>query len=119
MKRVTFLAAGWVMVALGIIGIFLPVMPTTVFLIGAAWFFARSSPRFEAWLLGHPVLGPSVRGWRESGAIGARAKALATTSMAAGYALFWFALSPSPTLAAIVAVPLVLSAGFVLTRPTG
>ncbi|MBN9017409.1 MAG: YbaN family protein [Rhizobiales bacterium] len=118
LKRHLLFAAGWVMVALGVIGIFLPVMPTTVFMIAAAWFFTRSSPRFEAWLLNHPVFGPPVIRWRENGAIGKRAKTLAVVSMAGGYAVFWYVVTPSPTLAAIVAVVLLLSAAFVLTRPS-
>ena len=118
LKRHLLFAAGWVMVALGVIGIFLPVMPTTVFMIAAAWFFTRSSPRFEAWLLNHPVFGPPVMRWRENGAIGQRAKTLAVVSMAGGFAVFWYVVAPSPTLAAIVAVVLLLSAAFVLTRPS-
>lgn len=51
------MALGWVCVALGIAGLFLPVMPTTVFLLIAAWAFSHSSHRFHRWLYDHPRLG--------------------------------------------------------------
>jgi uncharacterized membrane protein YbaN (DUF454 family) len=56
--RFLLIAAGLVNVALGVIGIFVPGMPTTVFLLVAGWFFARSSPRLHRWLHQHPRLGP-------------------------------------------------------------
>ena len=64
-QRVGFLALGGLMLALGIIGAFLPVMPTTIFLILAAWCFGRSSPRLESWMLDHQRFGPALRQWRE------------------------------------------------------
>jgi uncharacterized membrane protein YbaN (DUF454 family) len=61
-------------VALGIIGIFVPGLPTTVFILIAGWAAARSSPRFAAWLENHETFGPMIRDWRERGAVSRRAK---------------------------------------------
>lgn len=60
--RIIYFCLGWVMVALGVIGLVMPLMPGAVFLIVAAACFARSSPRFEAWLLEHPTLGKPLTG---------------------------------------------------------
>src|SRR6187551_2804897 len=59
--RVVYFCMGCVMVALGAIGAVTPLLPTTIFLIIAAWCFARSSPRLEAWLLNHPTFGKTLR----------------------------------------------------------
>ncbi|GGA89774.1 hypothetical protein GCM10011491_17070 [Brucella endophytica] len=115
--RWAYFALGVVMLALGIIGAFLPVMPTTVFIILAAWFFGRSSPRLERWLLGHPTFGPALRGWRDKGAIPRRAKIAACAGMTAGYAVFWWSVRPSWALGLGVAVFMLASAAFVLSRP--
>lgn len=62
--RWSMIGAGWLCVCLGVIGIFLPLLPTTPFLLLAAWLFGRSSDRFHLWLLNHPRLGPMVRAWQ-------------------------------------------------------
>ena len=118
MKRHGFFALGALLVVFGFIGIFLPVLPTTPFLILAAACFARSSPRLEAWLLDHPRFGPVLREWRKNGAIPRRAKALACFGMAAGYALFWFGSRPSLPLGAVVAALMIGAAIYVLSRPS-
>lgn len=83
--RIFWFSLGMVALGLGVIGAFLPILPTVPFLLVAAFGFARSSPRFHDWLLSHPVFGPPIRDWRESGAIGRRAKWLATASIAAAF----------------------------------
>lgn len=81
--RFLLIAAGIACTGIGIVGIILPGVPGTVFLIMAAALFARASPRFESWLLTHRTLGPPVVRWRERGAISPRIKLIAIGSMLA------------------------------------
>ncbi len=63
-KRYILVALGFLMVTLGTAGIFLPLLPTTPFLLLAAYLFARSSPRWHNWLLGHRHFGPYIHAFR-------------------------------------------------------
>jgi uncharacterized membrane protein YbaN (DUF454 family) len=118
MKRTIFLILGIGFTALGIVGAFLPLLPTTVFLILAAACFARSSPRLEAWLLSHPTFGPLVRDWRENGAIPRRAKVLACLGMTFGFVVFFVSAHPRWWLALAVGAALAACAAFVVSRPS-
>ncbi len=80
--RALWVAVGVLAVALGLLGAVLPLLPTTPFLLVAAWAFGRSSPRWHAWLLQHPTLGPGLRRWQERGAISRRAKVAALVAIA-------------------------------------
>lgn len=64
MKRWCLMALGWLAFATGIVGIVLPLLPTTPFMLLAAALFARSSPRFHRWLLTHPWFGPPIVDWQ-------------------------------------------------------
>jgi uncharacterized protein len=85
-QRWLWLAAGWLCLITGVIGIFLPLLPTTPFVLLAAFCFSRGSARWEAWLLHHPRFGPLVRDWRLHRAVPLRAKQFATLMMAIGSA---------------------------------
>ncbi len=92
--------------ALGVVGAFLPVLPTVPFLLVAAWAAGKGWPAFEAWLLRHPRFGPPVQRWRERGAIGRGAKWFATVMMAASAGVLQLFSSVAPWVR--VAVPLFL-----------
>lgn len=99
-----------VCVALGVIGMAVPVVPTVPFLIVAAWAGSRGWPRLETWLLEHPRHGPHIRRWRDHGAVPRRAKWFASVMMV--FSASALALSPAavwlklgaPSVMAIVAL---------------
>lgn len=80
-SRTLLIVCGWIFVALGIIGAFLPVMPTTVFLLIAAACFARSSEKFYNWLLNNKLLGKYIRDYREKRGMPLKAKIIAITML--------------------------------------
>ena len=80
-KRRLYLGLGFVALALGIIGIPMPVLPTTPFLLLSAWCFARSSERWHQWLLANDTFGPVIASWEQSRCISIRIKVMAISSM--------------------------------------
>jgi uncharacterized protein len=93
MKRPLYLTGGVIATGLGVIGIFLPIMPTVPFLILAAFCFARSNPALEARIMNHPIYGPPIRTWRENGAVSRRGKWAATLAFSASIIFGYFTLS--------------------------
>jgi len=116
--RALWLTLGLASTACGIAGIVLPLVPTTPFLLLAAYAFARSSPRLHTWLVTHPRLGPPIADWNLHGAISRRAKLAAVAVMAATF-LMSALFGVSGTILAIQAAILGGAATFVLTRPDG
>lgn len=108
---------GWTALALGAIGLLLPVMPTTPFIILAAFAFGKSSPRLRHWLETHPVFGPPILDWETKGAIAPRHKAVATGMMSVTFVTSLILALPAHVLA-IQAVCLGGAALYVLTRPS-
>lgn len=101
--RYLLLVIGWLSVALGVIGIFVPVLPTTPFLLLAAACFVRSSRRFYLWLVEHPRLGPWLRDYLEGNGIPLKGKIYAI-------GLMWASILLSCYL-----VPLIWARVFMLT----
>jgi hypothetical protein len=116
--RYLWLALGFAATGCGIVGAALPLIPTTPFLLLAAFCFARSSPRFHGWLIGHKRFGPLIRNWQRHGSIDPASKRLSIVVMGAAFAASWLAGLPG-WLLALQALALAGSAAFILTRPSG
>ena len=76
MSKLFLLSLGWICVSLGFIGIFVPGLPTTIFLIIALWAFTKSSKTLRLWLLNHKRFGPILRNWQEYKVVPLKAKIL-------------------------------------------
>jgi uncharacterized membrane protein YbaN (DUF454 family) len=115
--KVFLLFVGWLSVVLGVIGIFLPVMPTTPFLLLAAACFMRTSPKFYHWLVGHPRLGKYLVYYLEGKGIPLKAKIYTIATMAISMSVTCYFV---PVTAVRVLLPLVgvLVALYIVRQPT-
>lgn len=108
LRRLLLLACGWVCVGLGFVGLFLPVLPTTPFLLLAAAAFSRSSQTLANWLYQHQRLGPALSAWEEYRVIPLRGKILATVMMMASVAYLWL-LAPLGNIVRVIVSLIVAS----------
>lgn len=106
-----------VSIALAAIGAVLPVMPTTPFLLVAAWAAKRGAPEMYERLHQHAIWGPALCNWRDQRAICVRAKILAVVAMSASGLFLWF-FGASPLVLGVVVTIFACVATFILTRPT-
>ncbi|MCH7929019.1 MAG: YbaN family protein [Proteobacteria bacterium] len=116
--RYGMLAFAWLNVGLGVVGMALPVMPTTVFLLIALWAFSRCSLRFHGWLYAHPVLGRTIRDWHAHRVISLRAKLLAVSMMAASLVYVTLFVAQDWVLPSVLAATLAAVGGFIVSRPS-
>ena len=115
--RAIWLLLGCVSFIAGLIGAFLPLLPTVPLMLLSAFFFARSSERLHNWLLTHPRFGAAIIDWHERGAISRRAKKLAVASIVATFAIS-LALGLAPVLLVIQGAVLLGVLLFILSRPS-
>ena len=114
--RTTYLLIGHASLAMGFLGIFVPLLPTTPFVLLAAACYSRGSERFHTWLHEHPRFGPIISSWREHGAIGLRSKIAATVMVAASVTYSTIRLDAPWNVIAVLIGAAVLT--FLLSRPT-
>ena len=92
MKRTILISLGWLCVGLGFVGVFVPGIPTTIFLIIALWAFTKSSDKLRHWLLNHKRFGPILNNWQEHKVVPRRAKILMVVLMSLAVILFYYSL---------------------------
>ena len=114
--RAIWVLVGLIALALGAVGVFLPLLPTTPFILVAAFAFANSSERLHTWLVEHNVFGPLIENWRRYGAISRSAKVAGVLSMVAVVALSIVLQFPT-SIIVVQAIVLSAAALFILTRP--
>lgn len=115
--RTGFRILAYVSLGIGIVGVVLPLLPTTPFVLLAAFFASKGSPAFALWLESHQTFGPAIEQWRDRRAVPRRAKLLACTMMAVSWGLLWW-LGVSALALACSGLFLLATAGYLLTRPS-
>ncbi|WP_425092373.1 YbaN family protein [Tropicimonas sp. S265A] len=115
--RYLWITGGFLALACGIFGIFVPLFPTVPFLLLAAFCFARGSQRLHDWLITHPRFGEPIVSWTERGAIGMRAKLLASASLIATFSVS-LALGLGAVILAVQGAVLGGVAVFIWSRPS-
>ena len=117
-KRMLYLILGSVFFVTGLIGVFLPVLPTTPFMLLALWAFSNSSQHLHDYIWHHKKYGPMVRAWKKFGAIPFKAKVSSVTVMGTSAVIIVFFTS-TPTYGVVAALSLMLAGAiFILSRPT-
>lgn len=115
--RTIWWIVGWVSLITGLIGVVLPVLPTTPLMILAAFAFSKGSPKMRKWLLDHRFFGDAIREWEAHGAIPPRYKAMACGLMAVTFGVSVY-MGLRPVLLIIQASCMIPAALFVLSRPS-
>jgi len=116
MARLAALIIAYFFLALAIVGIFLPGLPTVPFLLLTAWFAARGSDRLHSWLYAHPHLGKLLIDWEQQKAISRTSKVIAVIMLTASWAVMYHRLDDVWLLAGI-AVLFVIIATYLVSRP--
>ena len=111
-------ALGFAFLAVALLGVFLPLLPTTPFVLLAAGCFAQSSERMHRWILDNPTFGPMVRDWNARRCVSVRVKAVALLSMAAVGGASLFVAIKDPALRLAGGLALLLGAAVVLRLRT-
>jgi len=113
-----FIIGGWVSLILGVIGIFLPLLPTTPFVLLAALCFSKSSPRLHDWLLHQPSFGPLILNWEQSGSISRTAKIAATVSMVILFSITFIVVNVGLVIKGSLGLIGLSVLGYIWTRPS-
>ena len=117
MKRLVLISLGWICVSLAFVGVFVPGIPTTIFLIIALWAFTKTSKKLRYWLLHHKRFGPILSNWQEHKVVPRKAKILMVTFMILSVILFHYSLQNLYLTAGLIVI-LGFVARYVISLPS-
>ncbi len=115
MKKILLQTAGLISLALGALGAFLPLLPSTCFILLSTWLFSKSSPRFHQWMVHRSPFAQTINQWQQHRVIPKKVKAMATISILASFALSAWLVS-NPMVIALLAAGMLLLLMYLLTR---
>jgi uncharacterized membrane protein YbaN (DUF454 family) len=108
---------GFIAIALGVIGLFLPLMPTTCFLIVAVWAFSKSNPETAKRILQHPQFGPTITTWMKHKSIDRKVKCKISMSIVIGFSITLLITTPSLMLSAFLISGMLILLFYINSRP--
>ena len=117
MKKIILITLGWCCVGMAFIGVFVPGIPTTIFLIVALWAFARSSKKLHSWLLNHKKFGPILQNWESHKVVPRNAKILMVILQISAVIIFHYSLQ-NIYLTVLLIITLIFVARYVLSLPS-
>lgn len=117
-RKLIFLLLGWLFLVLAIIGIPLPILPTTPFLILSAYFFSKSSEKLHEWLLNTKYLGPMILDWEKNRVIRMKAKVLSTIMIVSLFSYTLLFVDVPIFIKIIVSFTGLAALSFIWTRPS-
>ncbi|MGB1800482.1 MAG: YbaN family protein [Gammaproteobacteria bacterium] len=112
-----YFSIGFISTILGIIGLFVPLMPTTCFLIAAVWAFSKSYPQFSQKILAHPTFGPPIQNWMENKTIDRKLKCTISTSIVLGFSITFLIMMPSIKVSMLLIFIMFSLLCYINTRP--
>jgi len=116
--RVIYFFLGWLFFAIGAVGVVLPVLPTTPFMLLSLWAFARSSQKFHNWLYTHRFFGPPLQQWEQYRVIPRAAKIMSISVMSLSLVLMLVYSAATLWLKLLIAALMFYGAWFILTKPS-
>ncbi len=115
--RVIVFISGWVSLIVGCLGIFLPLLPTTPFILLSAYCFSRSSERLHQWLITHPRMGPLIQDWVQYGSISTSAKTKASLLIVVLFTVTFLVVNVGLAVKGLISLIGICVLSFIWTRP--
>lgn len=115
-EKCFYLSVGFISTSLGVVGIFVPLMPTTCFLIVAVWAFSKSKPELSQRILANPKFGPAIKNWMDNKSINRKEKCTISLSIVIGFSISLILMNPNMIISAFLLSGMLVLLFYINTR---